>query len=135
MLRALDFELVEVERGFAAFHGEPDERFLNPTGMVHGGYAATLLDSACGIAAQKLASAGQAFTTLELKVSYHRAISSRTGLVRAEGRVVSPGRRAVFAEAALKDAAGRLLASATSTLLAIDTPAHVPADAPFDKES
>jgi len=88
--------------------------------MVHGGYASTLLDSACGCAVHSRLSATQAYTTLELKVSYHRKITADTGLVRAEGRVLSFGRRAAFAEAKLTDAQGRLCASATSTLLIMD---------------
>jgi len=64
--------------------------------------------------------AGQGYTTLELKVAYHKAATSQTGLLRAEGRVLTMGRRAAFAEAKLTDASGRLYASATSTLLVID---------------
>jgi len=87
---------------------------------VHGGYAATLLDSACGCAVHSRLSASQAFTTLELKVAYHKAMRADTGPVRAEGLVISLGRRAAFAEATLTDRSGRLLASATSTLLVMD---------------
>lgn len=117
--RTLDFALVEVEKGRAVFEGEPDERAYNPLGTVHGGYAATLLDSACGIAVHSHMEPGQSYTTLELKIAYHRAMTSTTGRVRAEGSVVSLGRRVAFAEAKLTDARGRLLASATSTLLVI----------------
>ena len=113
----LDFHLVEVEEGRAVFEGYPDESVYNPIGTVHGGYAATLLDSACGIAVHSRLAPGQGYTTLELKVAYHRAMTSKTGTVRAEGTVVSFGRRAAFAEARLTDAAGKLLASATSSLL------------------
>jgi len=88
-------------------------------GIVHGGYSATLLDSACGIATHSKLAPGQSYTTLELKVANHRAMSSDTGVVRAEGRITSCGRRVAFAEAKLTDAAGRLMASATSTLLVI----------------
>ena len=115
--RTLDFALIEVAKGRAVFEGEPDARTYNPMGTVHGGYAATLLDSACGIATHSSLQAGQAYTTLELKVAYHRPMTSATGRVRAEGKVVSIGRRVAFAEATLTDADGRLLASATSTLL------------------
>ena len=104
------------------FEGTPDRRFHNPIGSVHGGYAATLLDSACGIAVHSQTSADQGYTTLELKVSYHRGLSDKSGRVRAEGRVVSLGRRAAFAEAKLTDEAGRLCATATSTLLVFDLP-------------
>jgi len=102
------------------FEAVPGAHVYNPIGTVHGGYAATLLDSACGCAVHSKLSATQAYTTLELKVAYHRAMTKDTGLVRAEGRVISIGRRAAFAEATLKDADGRLYASATSTLLVID---------------
>lgn len=113
----LDFTLVEAGEGFAAFESAPGAGLYNPIGTVHGGYAATLLDSACGCAAHSRLSPTQAYTTLELKVAYHKPITVDTGRLRAEGRVLSFGRRAAFAEAMLKDAAGKLLASATSTLL------------------
>jgi uncharacterized protein (TIGR00369 family) len=117
ILVALDFEFVEVEAGRAVFAGTPGEHAYNPIGAVHGGYAATLLDSACGCAAHSRLTASQAFTTLELKVSYHKAITKDTGLLRAEGRLLSFGQRVAFAEARLTDARGKLYASATSTLL------------------
>ena len=116
----LGIALTEVEPGRAVFEGTPDEHVYNPIGTVHGGYAATLLDSACGCAVQSRLSSAQAYTTLELKVAYHRAMTKDTGPVRAEGRVISLGRRVAFAEATLSDAAGRLLATATSTLLVMD---------------
>ena len=116
----LGIALTEVEPGRAVFEGTPDEHVYNPIGTVHGGYAATLLDSACGCAVQSRLSATQAYTTLELKVAYHRAMTKDTGPVRAEGRVISLGRRVAFAEATLTDASGRLYATATSTLLVMD---------------
>jgi len=117
MGRTLDFRLVEVGDGLAVFEGTPDERTNNPMGTVHGGYAATLLDSACGIATHSKLGSGQGYTTLELKVAYHRAITANTGRVRAVGSVVSFGRRVAFAEAKLMDDKDRILASASSTLL------------------
>ena len=117
--RTLDFALVEVEEGRAVFEGNPDGRVYNPIGSVHGGYAATLLDSACGVAVHSKLAPGQAYTTLELKVSYLRGMTVDTGPVRAEGVVLNMGRRVAFAEAKLTDAAGKLLATATSTLLVI----------------
>lgn len=117
--RTLDFSLVEVGEGLAVFEATPDGRSYNPLGTVHGGYAATLLDSACGIATHSKLAPGQSYTTLELKISYHRAMTADTGPVRAEGLVIAFGRRVAFAEAKLTDANGRLLASATSTLLVI----------------
>ncbi|MBJ6123368.1 PaaI family thioesterase [Sphingomonas mollis] len=113
----LDFALVELERGRVVFEGSPSRKFFNPIGSVHGGYAATLLDSACGCAVHSSLPAGQGYTTLELKISYHRALSDQSGPVRAEGKIVSLGRRVGFSEARLVDAQGRLCASATSTLL------------------
>lgn len=120
MAVSLHFNLVEVESGRAVFAGTPGDHAYNPIGSVHGGWAATLLDSACGCAVHSRLSATQAYTTLELKVAYHKPILRDTGLLRAEGRVVSLGRRAAFAEATLVDSEGRLYASATSTLLIID---------------
>jgi uncharacterized protein (TIGR00369 family) len=117
---ALDFTLVEIEAGRAVFAGTPGLHAYNPIGMVHGGYAATLLDSACGCAVHASLSPTQVYTTLELKVAYHKAVTKDTGLVRAEGRVVTLGRRVAFAEAKLTDVNGKLYASATSTLLVMD---------------
>ena len=117
---SLQFALVEVERGRAIFAGTPGDHAYNPIGMVHGGYAATLLDSACGCAVHSCLSETQGYTTLELKVAYHKPITRETGPLRAEGRVVSFGRRAAFAEGTLKDEEGRLYATATSTLLIIE---------------
>lgn len=117
--RTMDFSLVEIDEGRAVFEGNPDMRVYNPIGSVHGGYAATLLDSACGIAVHSKLAPGQGYTTLELKVSYVRGMTVDTGVVRAEGVVISIGRRVAFAEAKLTDASGRILATATSTLLVI----------------
>uniref|UniRef100_UPI0035C9DA9C PaaI family thioesterase n=1 Tax=uncultured Sphingomonas sp. TaxID=158754 RepID=UPI0035C9DA9C len=118
----MGFTLVEIEEGLAVFEGNPDHSVYNPIGSVHGGYAATLLDSACGCAVHSRLTAEQGYTTLELKVAYHRALSDTSGPVRAEGRVLSIGRRAAFAEGKLFDGQGRLCASATSTLLVFDRP-------------
>ncbi|HEX7808099.1 MAG TPA: PaaI family thioesterase [Thermoanaerobaculia bacterium] len=117
---SLQFDLVEVEKGKALFVGTPGDHAYNPIGMVHGGYAATLLDSACGCAVHTCLSATQSYTTLELKVAFHKTITRETGPLRAEGSVVSMGRRAAFAEAKLLDSQGKLYASATSTLLVMD---------------
>jgi uncharacterized protein (TIGR00369 family) len=118
----MKFEFVEVDRGFAVFESEPDRSVYNPIGSVHGGYAATLLDSACGMAVHSQLAAGQGYTTLELKISYHKGLTDKSGRVRTEGRVVSMGRRVAFAEATLRDGSGRLCATATSTLLVFDLP-------------
>lgn len=113
----LEFALVELERGRVVFEGTPSHKVFNPIGSVHGGYAATLLDSACGCAVHSSLPPGQGYTTLELKVAYHRALNESSGQVRAEGKIVSIGRRVAFSEARLVDSEGRLCASATSTLL------------------
>jgi len=117
---ALGFKLVEVGDGRVVFEGKPDRTVYNPIGTVHGGYAATLLDSACGCAVHSSLKPTQGYTTLELKIAYHRAMTEATGLVRAEGKVVQLGRRAAFAEATLTGADGKLYASATSTLLVFE---------------
>lgn len=122
MAVTLGFDLVEIEPGRAVFAGTPTANTYNPLGVVHGGYAATLLDSACGCAVHAQLRANQTYTTVELKVAYHKALTSETGLVRAVGMVLSIGRRVAFAEAKLTDASGRLYASATSTLLVIEQP-------------
>lgn len=118
--RTLDFDLVEVDDGRAVFAATPTPALYNPIGTVHGGFAATLLDSACGCAVHTKLSAQQAYTTLELKVAFHRALTADTGRVRAEGRVLSFGRKAAWSEARLTDAGGRLYATATSTLLVFE---------------
>jgi uncharacterized protein (TIGR00369 family) len=118
----LGFDLVELARGHAVFEGRPDESVYNPIGSVHGGYAATLLDSACGIATHSTLAPNRGYTTLELKISYVRGLSAASGTVRATGRIVSAGRRVVFASADLHDGEGRLCATATSTLLVFDVP-------------
>ncbi|GLV24685.1 PaaI family thioesterase [Sphingobium sp. TomTYG45] len=116
----LNFHLVKVDRGLAVFEGTPDRSVYNPLGTVHGGYFATLLDSACGVATHTTLDAGHGYTTLELKISYLRGLSVDSGTVRATGRVVRSGRRVAFAEAVLHDGSGRLCATATSTLLVFD---------------
>ena len=99
--------------------GTPGLHVYNPFGVAHGGFAATILDNACGYAAQSRMAPGQMCTTLELKVAYHKAMTQETGPVRAEGRIVSIGRRAAFTEARLTDIAGKLYASATSSLMIV----------------
>jgi uncharacterized protein (TIGR00369 family) len=117
---SLKFSRLEVSEGRAVFSATPGLHAYNPIGSVHGGYAATLLDSACGCAVHSRLSGRQRYTTLELKVAYHKGISTETGPLRAEGRVVTLGKRVAFTEATLTDAAGKLYASATATLLIIE---------------
>ena len=117
MGRTMGFRLVEVEKGRAVFEGTPGPHLLNPLGQVHGGYALTLIDSACGCAVHTELDAGIGYTTVETKVNFTRAIDPAGGPVRCEGRVLSRGRTIATADAFLRDAAGRLLAHGTSTLI------------------
>ena len=126
MGNTLGFALVEVERGKAVFEARPDRSVYNPLGAVHGGYAATLLDSACGVAIASMLGPNRGHTTLELKISYLRALTEASGMVRAPGRVISLGSRVGFSEATLHDGDGRLCATATSTLLVFDARPDVP---------
>ena len=113
----LGIKLVEVEEGHAVFEGTPGLHVYNPIGTVHGGYAATMLDSVMGCAVHSCLKAGQSYTTLELKVAYHRSLTDRSGPVRAEGSIVSLGRRAGFAQGKLFDKDGHLCATASATCL------------------
>lgn len=117
--QTLGFRMIELEEGRVVVEGTPGLHVYNPIGTVHGGYAAAILDNACGYAVQSKMAPGQTFTTLELKVAYHKAMTKETGPVRAEAKIVSIGRRAAFAEARLTDLAGKLYASATSSLIVI----------------
>jgi uncharacterized protein (TIGR00369 family) len=120
MGETLDIKLIEAEDGRAVFESSPNEKFYNPNYVIHGGFIATMLDFACGYAALGKLQPSQSIATAEIKVAYHRPVNLQTGLIQAEGRVVSNGRRMIFVEAKLTDANGKLLASATSTLLILD---------------
>jgi uncharacterized protein (TIGR00369 family) len=111
------FELVEADEGRVVFAGEPGEQHYNPLGTVHGGYAATLLDSALGACVHSTLPEGSAYVTLEVKFNLVRPITAETGPVRAEGRVIHRGKTVATSEAHLRDGAGKLLAHATSTCL------------------
>lgn len=110
---------VELEAGRVVFVVEPAEYHYNPIGVVHGGLAATLCDSAMGCAVHSTLPAGTGYTTLELKVNFVRALTKETGPVRCEGKVISVGGRIATAEARVTDAAGTLYAHATTTCLVI----------------
>jgi uncharacterized protein (TIGR00369 family) len=110
---------VELEEGRVVFEVEPAEYHYNPIGVVHGGLTATLCDSALGCAVHSTLPAGTAYTTLELKVNFVRALTKETGPVRCEGKVISVGGRVATAEARVTDAAGTLYAHATTTCLVI----------------
>ena len=115
----LGFTLVEVEPGRAVFEVTPGERHYNPIGVVHGGLAMTLLDSAMGCSVQTHMPAGGGYTTLEAKTNLVRAITSETGVLRAIGKVVHLGKRIATAEARLEDKAGKLYAHATTTCIVL----------------
>jgi uncharacterized protein (TIGR00369 family) len=111
----LNFVLTEVSEGRAVFRGLPGERHLNPLGGVHGGWAATIMDSALACSVQTLLEKGEAYTTAEFKVNLIRPITPKTGEVVCEGRVVHKGRTLAVSEATLKDGQGKLLAFGTET--------------------
>jgi len=118
--RTLDFYLAEVDAGRAAFLGLPQTAHMNPIGTVHGGWHATLLDSAMACAVQTLCAPGRGYTTLEFKINCVRALTDTTGPVRAEGTVIANGRRMATAEGRLVDAEGRLYSHGTTTCLLFD---------------
>lgn len=117
--RLLDFTMVSVDPGEVLFECEPREFHYNPLGLVHGGVACTLLDTVVGCAAHTTLPAGVGYTSIDLSVSYLRPIFATTGVLRARGRVVKGGSRVIFAEGTLEDAAGTVLATATSSLLVL----------------
>ena len=117
MSELLGFHLTEVDEGRAVFEGLPEYRHYNPIGTVHGGFAATLLDSALGCAVFSTLAKGEAWTTLELKFNLVRPLTKDTGPVRAEGRVIHRGRTVATSEGDLKDRAGKLYAHATTTCM------------------
>lgn len=121
----LDFLLIHVEPGLAIFQGQPLQRHYNPLGSVHGGWYATLLDSALGCAVHSNLPAGKAYTTLELKVNLVRALTVDVPRVRAEGRVLHAGGQVATAEAKLIGPDGRLYAHATTTCLVFSPRAQV----------
>ena len=123
ILSTVGFELDEVEEGRVVFALEPGEHHYNPIGSVHGGVYATVLDSATGCAVHSVLPAGVGYTSLDLNVKFLRGMTTGTGRVTCEGRVVQRGRRTALAEATLTDAQGRLLATATSTCLLFELPA------------
>jgi len=122
--RTLDFLLIEVERGRAVFQGRPGTAHLNPLGTVHGGWFATLLDSALGCAVHTMMPAGRGYTTAELGVNLVRAITPKVQRVRAEGQVVHCGRQLATATARLVGPDGTLYAHASTTCLVFDLPSQ-----------
>jgi len=117
--QTVGFDLIEVEEGRVVFEALPTKAVYNPLGTVHGGWMATVLDSACGCVVHSMLSANQTYTTLELKTVFHKALKADIP-VRAVGRIVQIGRRAAFSEADLRGLDGKLYATATSTCLVMD---------------
>ena len=109
--------ITEVSEGRVVFAAEPSESHYNPLGTVHGGVMATLLDSALGCAVQSMLPAGTSYTTLELKVNYLRPITTKTGTVYCEGKIIYVGGRVATAEGRLTDAQGKLYAHGTTTCI------------------
>lgn len=115
--RTLGYDVTEAVNGRVVVAAEPSDSHLNPAGTVHGGFAATLLDSCMGLAVQSTLEKGVGQTTLEFKISLLRPITPETGPIRAEGIVLSRGRRVGTAEGRITDGNGRLLAHGTTTCL------------------
>lgn len=120
--QTLDFSLVEVGEGRAVFQGQPQLKHYNPLGTVHGGWYATLLDSAVGCAVHTVMPVGRAYTTAELSVNIVRAASHKSGPLRAIGTVVHAGRQLATAEGRIVGPDGKLYAHATTTCLVFEVP-------------
>ena len=117
IMRLMGFRLAQVGEGLAVFECEPGEQHYNPIGVVHGGLAMTLLDSAMGCCVHTRLAAGVGYTTLEAKVNMVRAITAKTGTIRATGKVIHLGGKTATAEGRLEDAAGKLYAHGTTTCI------------------
>ena len=113
----MDFRLVDVGDGFAVFEGNPGLQHYNPAGTVHGGWIASILDSALGCAIHSRLEAGQSYTTVELKINMVRALTDQTGVVSARGAVIHMGRRVATSDARLENAQGRLLGHGSCTCM------------------
>jgi uncharacterized protein (TIGR00369 family) len=122
--QTLDFLLIEAGEGRAVFQGTPGPAHQNPLGTIHGGWYATLLDSALGCAVHTMLPAGRGYTTAELGVNLVRAIGAKAPRVRAEGKVIHCGRQLATAEARLFGPDGTLYAHATTTCLVFEQPAR-----------
>lgn len=115
----LDMRMIDAGEGYCRFDAWPGPQHVNPIGVVHGGFAATLMDAACWTAVMTTNAAGETHTTLDLTVSYTRAITPQMGQVVCDGHVINRGSRIALAEAKVKSLDGKLLAHATSTLMII----------------
>ena len=119
MVSLLGLALVEADNGRVVFTGTATEAFYNGLGIAHGGYAATMLDSALGCAINTTQPAGRMFTTVELKINYTRPLTREVGEVRCEAHVIHIGSRTATAEARIVDAEGRVYAHATTTCIVV----------------
>jgi uncharacterized protein (TIGR00369 family) len=119
--QTLGYDVTEAETGRVVVTAEPRDIHLNPAGTVHGGLAATMLDSCMGLAIQSTLQKGVGSTTVEFKISFVRPITPDTGPIRAEGTVISRGRRVGTAEGRVTDGSGRLLVHGTTTCLIIES--------------
>ena len=119
--RTLGYDVTEAAHGRVVIVAEPNDTLLNPAGTVHGGFSATLLDSCMGLAVQSTLEKGIGQTTLEFKISLMRPITAETGTLKAEGVVLSRGRRIGTAEGKITDRTGRLLAHGTTTCLIFES--------------
>jgi uncharacterized protein (TIGR00369 family) len=117
-----DFAITEVEVGRVSFTCQPDESAYNPIGVVHGGLVCTLLDSVCGCAVHSTLPLGKGYTSIEIKVSYLKAVTARSGLLTATGTLVKGGSRVAFSEGVVVDESGATVATATSTCLVFEVP-------------
>jgi uncharacterized protein (TIGR00369 family) len=122
MLELFGIRLVEVEAGRVVFSATADERFYNGTGVAHGGFAATLLDTALGCAINSTMPVGKRFTTLELKVNLTRPITKEAGVLRCEAKAVHVGGRTATSEGRIVDARGKLYAHGTTTCIVVEPP-------------
>lgn len=118
----MGMRMVAAEPGTVIFECEPDESVYNPIGVVHGGLVCTLADTVSACAVQTTLEKGFTYTSIDLNVSYLRAVSVESGLLRATGVVTKPGRRVAFASAEIVDGAGKVVATATTSCLVIALP-------------
>jgi uncharacterized protein (TIGR00369 family) len=117
--KSLRFWIAEADEGHVVFEGEPGAESLNPMGMVHGGWALTLIDSACGCVAMSVLPPGVGYTTLETKGNMTRGIKANSGVYRCEAKLMANGRQVITADATISGPDGKLYAHGTSTLLVL----------------
>lgn len=115
-----DFALSEIEKGKAVFKGRPQDNFYNPLGTIHGGFIATLLDSAMACAIHSTLEAGKGSTSIEIKINFVRPVFEKTGTLRAIGEVINIGKQIASAEGKLIDENGKLYAHGTTTCFIFD---------------